>query len=167
MQCWSLRGVRPDSGLPPPPIIQCDGIWDTGARGSVITKQVIDQLGLQSIDRIPVETANGVRESNVYLVNIHLPSAVGFKALRVTEGDLLGADVLIGMDIIGLGDFSITHEAGDRLVMSYRTPPEFDRTIDFVKEINSRKAMEQNRNERLRSKKGKRSKSRSPRGRRK
>lgn len=30
--------------------------------------------------------------------------------IPVTEGCLNGADMLIGMDIIGLGDFAITHK---------------------------------------------------------
>ena len=136
------------------------GIWDTGATGSMITKEIIDHIGLQPIDRIKVNTANGVRESNVYLVNILLPSNVGFKTLRVTEGDISGADVLIGMDIICLGDFTITHDEVGELVMSYRTPPVIDRTIDFVKEINARRPMEKSRQDRLGSKKGKRSKHR-------
>ena len=164
---WVSEAFDPESGLQHPPTGQYIGIWDTGATGSVITKKVTADLGLQSIDKVPVETANGTRLSNVYLVNIILPSNVGFKTLRVTEGDIAGADVLIGMDIICLGDFSITHEDEGKggLVMSYRTPPNTDRTIDFVKEINLRKPMEKSRTERLSPKKGKRTK-KNQRGRR-
>ena len=138
----------PDSGIEQPPAVKCRGIWDTGATGSVITKEVIDHLGLQPVNRVEVSTANGVRESDVYLVNILLPSNVGFQGLPVTEGDLGEADVLIGMDIICLGDFAITHTADGGLVMSYRTPPDFGRVTDFVKQINSRKPMERSRSER-------------------
>lgn len=140
----------PDSGGEHPPWSTYTGIWDTGASGSVITKKVIEDLGLQSINRAEVSTAAGVRESDVYLVNIALPSQVGFKGLRVTDGDIRGVDVLIGMDIIGLGDFAITHESEGDLVMSYRTPPDWGRVTDFVKQINSRKPMERSRSERLR-----------------
>ena len=154
---WVSEAFDPDSGSEHPPTVKCIGIWDTGATGSMITKKVVTDLGLQSIDEVPVKTANGTRRSNVYLVNIILPSEVGFKALRVTEGIIASADALIGMDIICLGDFTITHDEGG-LVMSYRTPPNWDRSIDFVKEINLRRPMEKSRNERLGSKKGKRSK---------
>ena len=143
----------PDSGLEHPPAVKCAGIWDTGATGSVISKGGIEYLGLQSIDMISVETANGVRESHVYLVNILLPSNVGFQGLRVTEGDIGGADVLIGMDIICVGDLAITHDEDGSIVMSYRMPPDFGRTTDFVKRINLRKAMQKSRTERLQSKK--------------
>ena len=150
----------PQSGLDHPPTDQYIGIWDTGATGSAITKKVVTDLKLQSIDSVPVGTAKGIRPSDVYLVNILLPSNVGFKALRVTEADLADADVLIGMDIICLGDFAITHEEEGNgvLVMSYRTPPNTSRTIDFVKEINSRIPMEKSRAERLGRRKGKRTK---------
>lgn len=140
----------PDSGLSHPQPVICTGIWDTGATGSVITRSVVDRLKLQPVDRVHVNTANGVRESDVYLVNILLPSNVGFQGLLVTEGDISGADVLIGMDIICLGDLAITHGEEGTLVMSYRTPPDLDREIDFVKQINSRRNMERSRNERKR-----------------
>lgn len=141
----------PDSGGQHPPWFTYRGIWDTGASGSVITKKVVGDLGLQSVNRVQVSTAAGVRESDVYLVNVALPSAVGFKGLPVTDGDIRGVDVLIGMDIICLGDFAITHEEGGDLVMSYRTPPDWGRVTDFVKQIKSRQPMERSRNERLRS----------------
>lgn len=141
----------PDSGMEHPPPVKCVGIWDTGATGSVITKGIIDHLGLGPVDRVQVNTANGVRESDVYLVNILLPSNVGFQGLRVTEADIGEADVLIGMDVICLGDFAITHTAEGGLVMSYRTPPDFGHVTDFVKQINSRRPVERSRNERRRS----------------
>lgn len=140
----------PDSGGEHPPWSTYPGIWDTGASGSVMTNGVIEDLGLQPVDRAHVSTAAGVREADVYLVNVDLPSQVGFQGLRVTEGDILGVDVLIGMDIICLGDFAITHESEGDLVMSYRTPPDLGRVTDFVKQINSRKPMERSRSERLR-----------------
>ena len=124
-----------DSGLQHPPVLRHRGIWDTGASGSVITAKVVADLGLQAIDRTVAKTANGVRQSDVYLVNVLLPSHVGFTALRVTDGNLAGVDVLIGMDIICQGDFTITHD-GDGVVMSYRVPRDGSRTIDFVAEAN-------------------------------
>lgn len=125
----------PNLGLQHPPMLRYRGIWDTGASGSVITAKVVADLGLRVIDRTVAQTANGVRQSDVYLVNVVLPCDVGFTALRVTDGSLAGVDVLIGMDIICQGDFTITHD-GDEVVMSYRVPPDGRRTIDFVAEAN-------------------------------
>ena len=58
--------------------------------------------------------------------------------LKVTEGKLPdGVDMLIGMDIINLGDFAITHKNGGT-VFSFQIPS--TRHYDFVKKINNETA---------------------------
>lgn len=114
--------------------IQCKAIWDTGATASVITDAVISQLGLKPIDRTPVVTTQGTKETDVYLVNIYLPNHVVFEEIRVTHGKLSDPfSVLIGMDIIAVGDFAITHPNG-KTKMSFSIPA--SRDLDFVKESN-------------------------------
>ncbi len=120
-----------------PEIYEVTAIWDTGATTSVIASRVIERLGLTSIDEIDTYTANGVRKSNVYLVNIYLPNGVAFAGFRVIDGDIHGLDMLIGMDIIGFGDFSITHK-NNATTLSFQIPSSHD--IDFVKEIESNKS---------------------------
>jgi len=74
-------------------------------------------------------------QTPVYLVNIMLPNKVGIANLRVTRGNIGGdADVLIGMDIIGIGDFAITNKDG-KTVFSFRAPS--CDTIDFLTESKS------------------------------
>ena len=68
-----------------------------------------------------------------YTVNIKLPNDVEFQALPVILGNLPGYDVLIGMDIIRLGDFAITHPAGETK-FSFRIPSQAD--IDFARDDN-------------------------------
>ena len=124
--------------------IKCKGfnaIWDTGATGSVITEKVADALGLKPTGFKEVHTANGKSEKNTYLVNIILPNNVAIQNVNVTEG-LLGdhADVLIGMDIITLGDFSITNKDGNT-VMSFRIPSLQE--IDYVPIANQANKLEQ------------------------
>lgn len=80
-----------------------------------------------------VETANGKRMSNQYFVNIYLPNRVALSQISVIDGDMKGCGILIGMDIIGFGDFAITHPKG-KTQMSFCDPS--SRDIDFVKEIN-------------------------------
>jgi predicted aspartyl protease len=109
-------------------------IWDTGASGSLITNEVISSLHLNPIDEKDVHTANGPRKSNVYLVNIFLRNKVAFQGVPVTDGDIIGCSVLIGMDIIGAGDFAVTHSDG-KTCMSFQIPS--SRKIDFVEEINT------------------------------
>jgi hypothetical protein len=55
--------------------------------------------------------------------------------VSVVEGDLRDIDVLIGMDIIGLGDLAITTHRGV-MVVSFVTPS-LGR-IDFVKTLQAR-----------------------------
>ena len=106
-------------------------IWDTGATGSVITAGVVQKLQLKPIGKITVNTAGGAHIQNQYLVDIILPNDVGIRNVKVTEATLAGCDVLIGMDIITLGDLSITNH-DDHTIMSFRIPS--CHVIDYVTE---------------------------------
>jgi predicted aspartyl protease len=108
-------------------------IWDTGATGSVITQRVVDELGLKPISIALVHGVGGIQESPVFLVNILLPMNVTIGMVRVTLGNLpAGTDVLIGMDVITVGDFVISNNGG-RTKMSFRVPSSGD--WDFVKDL--------------------------------
>lgn len=107
-------------------------IWDTGATNSVITKKVVTELSLQPISITRVQHGGGESDRPVYLVNILLPNNVGFSEMRVTEGDIHGDyEVLIGMDIIGSGDFAVTNK-DNKTMFSFRYPS--IEHIDFVKQ---------------------------------
>ena len=111
-------------GWKQPRLLEVQAIWDTGATNSVITQRVVDECQLQPIDLVEVLGVHGASLSEVYLVNIMLPSRAGFTGVRVTKAQLApGSDMLIGMDIINLGDFAITN-FGERTVFSFRSPSE-------------------------------------------
>ena len=75
--------------------------------------------------------------SHVYLVNIILLNQVGLSQINVIKGGLpTGPDVLIGMDIITKGDFTVTNKGGVT-IFSFRLPSLVH--IDFVKEKNRNK----------------------------
>ena len=116
-----------------PRVHKINAIWDTGASASVITKNVIDTLGLKKIDDVITYTAAGPKDSEAYLINMVLPNRVAFPAVRVTDGDIAGADALVGMDIISKGDIAITNRLG-KTVMTFQVPS--SHSFDFVKEIN-------------------------------
>jgi hypothetical protein len=59
-------------------------------------------------------------------VHIHLPNDVLIGPIQVVEGMLEGVDVLIGMDIIGEGDFILTNNDGHT---------DFSFTIPSVKKL--------------------------------
>lgn len=124
----------PAAGGAPPVIAPFAAIWDTGASASAITQNVVDQCGLAPIGMTKVQTADGEVDAELYLVNMGLPNQVGFMHLQVTKANLgANADVLIGMDIISQGDFTVTNK-GAVTVFSYRYPSVVH--IDFVREHN-------------------------------
>lgn len=137
-QIYISEAHDPATGHPEPIRQAYDAIWDTGATGTVINPKIAQELNLQPSGR---ETVYGVGageqsheyEANTYLVNIYLPNNVGIVGVRVTEGGIAGADVLLGMDIIAFGDFAITNHNGQTR-WTFRTPS--NEPIDFVEEIN-------------------------------
>jgi hypothetical protein len=114
-----------------PPVTQFRAIWDTGATNSCVTQAVIDACGLVPVGMAQVHGVGGATTEEVFLVNIYLPGNVGFAGMRVTRGRFIGADILIGMDIINQGDFSVTNHGGITK-FSYRIPSQ--KHIDFYEQ---------------------------------
>lgn len=115
-----------------PNFYDCEGLWDTGATGSVITQKVVDELRLSPHSQTITHGVHGPNQTPVYLVTILLPDNVGLADMEVTLGELGGFDMLLGMDVIRHGDFVITN-AGGKTVWSFRVPPV--EPINFVEEI--------------------------------
>ena len=89
--------------------LRCNAMWDTGALYTVVSKRVVAKLALAPIDSGIAYTVQGSYEAAVYLLDLMLPNRMLVKALRVSEGDFDDCDILIGMDVIRLGDFSVTN----------------------------------------------------------
>jgi hypothetical protein len=89
-------------------------------------------LELKPVAVALVRGVHGVKEVNVYVVDVMLDEA-WITLNNVTECDELSADesvgLLIGMDIITMGDFAITNYQGST-VMSFRVPSL--QKIDFL-----------------------------------
>jgi hypothetical protein len=110
-------------------------IWDTGATNSVVTQKAIDACGLKQIGLAQVSGVGGTTTEPTYLVSIQLPQGVGFNPVQVTRGILgHGSDVLIGMDIITMGDMVITNKNGTT-IFSFCVPS--IRQTDYVEEHNA------------------------------
>jgi gag-polyprotein putative aspartyl protease len=116
------------------PTAKINAIWDTGASGCAITTNVVTQLRLVPTGMASVHTANGVAIQNTYTIDIELPNTVLIQGIIASEVAALssGCDALIGMDVITLGDFSITNHKGTTC-MSFRTPSSHE--IDYVKNL--------------------------------
>jgi hypothetical protein len=79
-----------------------------------------------------VHGVHGPQMTPTYLIGIRLDRTI-ITDLRATLAELEGADVLIGMDVITLGDFAVTNENGTT-TFSFRIPSLH--TVDYVDEAN-------------------------------
>ncbi len=126
---------KPSVYYPSPIFKTYNGIWDTGATQTAITKRAVNDCALKPISMCQVKGVNQTRLANVYLINARLQNKVEFVELRAIEVDeLLGknVDLLIGMDIIGEGDFAVSNYQG-KTTFTFQMPSQAK--IDFVKKI--------------------------------
>ena len=116
---------------PPSPSADLIAIWDTGATRSVITRRLVQAVGLRPISLTTCTGVSGSFETSVYLVSLLLPNGVCLPQLEVVEADLGGpeADMLIGRDVIGEGDFAVSNFGG-KTTLSFRLPAV--ERLDFV-----------------------------------
>ena len=123
--CWvGVPGKKPQQRF--------IAIWDTGATHSAITQKVVDQCELKPTGRVLMNHAGNeerAEETDQYVVNLALPNKVIVEAVEVSRGGFVGGDVLIGMDIITLGDFAITNTK-ERTKFTFQVPSQTE--IDFV-----------------------------------
>lgn len=108
-------------------------IWDTGATGSVITQKIVDKLGLIPTGKTTVHGVNSTQVVDTYIVDILLPNNVNVENVNVMvcEINSPGSDMLIGMDIIGIGDFAISN-ASNHTEFSFCFPSHERRPLDLV-----------------------------------
>lgn len=99
------------------------GLWDTGATFSCISKQVVKALNLTPTGYTNIVTPSGSSTQPTYMVSIDLPNLVTFETIRVCESEIgkQGIEMLIGMDIISKGNFSLSNFEG-KTVFSYAFP---------------------------------------------
>ena len=101
---------------------QFSAIWDTGATRSTIKTSVAERLNLPTTGPATVLGVGGEYITQKYLASLLLPNNIA-----ITEIELLGCDnslhcdMLIGMDIITLGDFLISNSDG-KTVFSFSIP---------------------------------------------
>jgi len=125
-QAASLVGI---SG----PSKRYSAIWDTGAMMTSISPRIAADLQLKPISVVKIHAAGNSFDSPVYKVDLVLPNGLTVLAVSVSEaGNIHGADMLIGMDIITNGDFAITN-AGHQTCFSFRFPSSSVHT-DYVEE---------------------------------
>lgn len=119
-------------------------LWDTGANVSCISEDVVNGLGLIATGVVPRSTPSGHDFANTYLVDVTLPNSVQVPDLRVCDSKIgdQGIGMLIGMDIINKGDFTVSNYQG-KTVFSFRMPSEG--VMDFVTGIKMSNIIKANR----------------------
>ena len=130
---WQVRELTTMVDISYPAEVQSKrfvAIRDTGATGSCITQQIIDELGLKSIGFCNVGGVSGMHRTEKYKIDLVLPNGVYISGLTVIRCASLGVgDVLIGMDIIAKWDLAISHDELGNMLMSFVIPPQW--VIDF------------------------------------
>jgi predicted aspartyl protease len=112
-------------------------IWDTGATSTVISPDVAGKINLVSFDKLGVYGVNSYTEVDVSIVSIILPNGIILRNKRITICRLPPAiDMLIGMDIISMGDFFLCN-ADNKTLFSFAIPP-FPDKIDLVDKAEQR-----------------------------
>jgi predicted aspartyl protease len=104
---------------------------DTGATNTSISDRLAVSLGLKVIEQCEVGAAGSIHIANVYMIDVLLRNMVEFTNIRSAEFIENGKfDIIIGMDILTMGDLAITNH-DNRTVLSFRVPPDTVH-IDFV-----------------------------------
>jgi hypothetical protein len=133
-ECGASRFVTQrllDLGISHPDLHVYRALWDTGADRTGISKRVVKELGLDIVAYSENHTAGGVVSVTNHLVSLVLPNDIVTPPMLVSCCDIDSADILIGMDVITLGDFAVTNLDG-KTTFSFRIPS--SETIDFKKQ---------------------------------
>lgn len=117
--------------------------WDTGATNSCISHNVVSKLNLTPTGLVNNHTPSGQALQNTYRIDIALPNYLNVTNVCVSESEIgnQGIDILIGMDIIGLGDFSVSNYDGNT-VFTFCFPSIC--CIDYVELINTSTSIPKN-----------------------
>ena len=108
------HSFNPNSKIISPYPEEFVAVWDTGAMGTSISRALALKLGLQQSGEMDIEGVTGSARCKTYLVSLLLPNQLTIPELEVSdcEGNI-GCDVLIGMDVIGMGDFAVCNKGGN------------------------------------------------------
>ena len=109
---------------------------DTGATNTSISNKLAASLNLKAVEQCKVAAAGGIHIANVYSIEISIKDMLKFtniKAAEFIKNDKF--DIIIGMDILTLGDLAITNH-DHRTVVSFRVPPDTVH-IDFTTAANN------------------------------
>ena len=93
-----------------PPSFHLQGVIDTAAQLTCIRARTADRLLLEPVRHTTLNTASGESPSAIYFLTLQLgagqegpPDPISVSAYSIPE--VLGAEMLIGLDVLRLGEF--------------------------------------------------------------
>ena len=111
-------------GVQGPPRLTVTAIWDTGASHTAFSRTLIQKLDLICTggEDHHYHSAEGLQSTKFYGANIYLTRKLHYPIWQVMEVvKVHDGEVLIGMDIIGKGDFVISNYPQEP-IFSFRRP---------------------------------------------
>jgi len=108
---------------------EIEALWDTGATASCIKPALWNRLELYSLepDRTKLAGIGGKVDAELTCVDLLLAAELKIRKCPIYAVDFPGdADILIGMDIIGMGDFAVCN-VDNKTTFSFAVPPFPDR----------------------------------------
>ena len=95
--------------------------WDTGATHTVVSEDVVEILELEKIGEMPASSATTDVTAGIYICKITLEDLTEL-TLPVISAPNLSTDILIGMDLISMGELHIGHNEDGNLFFSFEIP---------------------------------------------
>lgn len=120
-----------------PPIEDLTALWDTGLAVTVISSSLVKKLGLSPVSITKIVGAQGETLTQKYIINISLPNGCIVTDVLATEIPGTEDTLIIGMDVISLGDFAISKSEGFTM-FSFQIPS--SHSLDFSNEIDEHDA---------------------------
>jgi hypothetical protein len=112
--------------------LSIDALWDTGASMSAITPEIKDKLKITPIDKKTIAGIHSTQIADIVFITLELPNGVIKKNIKVAICNIpSNVGMILGMDIISLGDFALSN-GNDQTLFSFAVPP-FQEKIDFSK----------------------------------
>lgn len=107
--------------------VNTTAVWDTGSTHTVITPYVANELGVSLYGGVKAHTLGGYTTHKYCMVSLELGGHIRVTGDILCTSSPLSADgrigLVIGMDIISLGDFCIKNRSG-KTIMTFEVEME-------------------------------------------
>lgn len=116
-------------------------VWDTGSTDTVVTRRVAEELSLEDLGEEEFTCVAGVGRFQTHIASLEFKG--GMRIDSITVGEFVscghGYDVIIGMDVIGMGEFAVSSLNG-LTTFSFRLPAK--EHADFTKKFDEEEYLE-------------------------